>query len=272
MNQNPFTLTELKDGIHKLVFDLPGEKVNKLSVKTLESLEEMIDSLAKKKDVSALIVMSGKSDVFIAGADIKEFEPAFKDVAFGRKIIDTGQRVFKKIAALPFPVLAAIHGACLGGGCELSLACSHRIATDHPKTLIGLPETTLGIIPGWGGTQRLPRLVGLKTGTEMIVTGKPQKGSRAYKIGLVDALSTPEFLEERAIEFLKKIKFKRKRQARKTNWMNWALESNPLGRAFLFSRFKKAILEKTKGFYPHPSRPRCDLKNLHLAPGRRAQN
>lgn len=242
-----FTLDEIKEGVFHLTFDLPGEKVNKLSTDTLEELEKILDEL-KNQPIKALVFSSGKKDLFIAGADIKQFGPAFKDPALARKIIETGQRVFRKIETLPFPVIAAIHGACLGGGCELALACSHRIATDHPKTVIGLPETTLGLIPGWGGTQRLPRVVGLKTATEMIVTGKPVNGQKSYKIGLIDALVPPEFLLEKAVAFAHNPK-----KAHKKRGLFYLLfESNPIGRALLFSKFKRRIQETTKGFYPAP--------------------
>lgn len=252
MTSSPFTLTDLGEGVHKLVFDLPGEKVNKLSVEVLQELEKIIDPLSQRKDVTALIIISAKKDIFIAGADIKQFEPAFKDPVYGRKIIENGQNVFNKLSKLPFPTIAAINGACLGGGCELALACTYRIATDSPKTVIGLPETSLGIIPGWGGTQRLPRLIGLQAGTEMVVSGKPISGSKAYKKGLVDAMAAPEFLESFAIDFAKKIKVKPLKRKNRGGLSQWLLEKNPAGRAFLFSQFKKGIIKQTKGFYPAP--------------------
>ena len=237
-----FTLTEKEDGIYTLVFDTPSEKVNKLSLETLEQLEKLLDDLCQKENVKAVIFLSGKKDQFVAGADIKQFGPAFKDPAFGQKLIETGQRVFYKISKLPFPFVAAIDGVALGGGCELALACSHRIATDNPKTLIGLPETTLGIIPGWGGTQRLPRLLGLKLGTEMIVTGKPVSGLKALKIGLVDALSPPEFLQERALKFVKALPPRKKDKKDLLYWL----------RPIFFAWTRREILKKTKGFYPAP--------------------
>lgn len=246
-----FAVSELQEGIYQLSIDLPGEKVNKLSVATLEELERAIDDL-RGKPIKALIVLSGKRDQFIAGADIKQFEAAFKDLALGQKIIETGQRVFNKIAALPFPVIAAIHGAALGGGCELALACSHRIATDHPKTLIGLPETTLGLIPGWGGTQRLPRLVGLKAALELIVSGKPVKALKAYKLGLVDKVAAPEFLVDTALEFAQTVNHCSKEKRLKKGVNYWLFESNPLGRALLFWRARRGIIKTTRGFYPAP--------------------
>lgn len=248
MTTSPFKLTEIENGIYKLVFDLPDSKVNILSVETMKALGDIIDKLQGMKDVKGLIILSGKKDSFIAGADIKQFKPAFIDRALGEKLIAQGQEVYNKLSNLPFPVVAAINGICLGGGTELILACKYRIATDIPATSIGLPETQLGIFPGWGGTQRLPRLIGLQKGIEMIASGKPVNAKKAYKLGLVDQLAVPEFLEATALEFIKHPK----RHEAPSGVVNWLLEKNPLGRALLFSLARKSILKQTKGFYPAP--------------------
>jgi 3-hydroxyacyl-CoA dehydrogenase/enoyl-CoA hydratase/3-hydroxybutyryl-CoA epimerase len=162
-----------------------------------------------------------------------------------------------KLEQLPFPTIASIHGACLGGGLELALACTYRIATDHPKTQIGLPEVSLGIIPGWGGTQRAPRLMGLTEGLNLVVSGKPIKAQKAWKLHLVDSLMAWEFKEEKTLEFVnfcltdkgrKEILNRRK----PTGLKYWLLEANPLGRTIIFDQAKKQILSKTKGFYPAP--------------------
>lgn len=254
---SPFNFTIDRDGIATIIFDLPNEKINKLSNETLLTLEKLLDEIKNSPDIKILIFRSAKKDIFIAGADIKQFEPAFKDAALGKAIIDTGQRVFNKLAALPFPTIAAINGACMGGGTELALACTYRLASDNPKTQIALPETTLGIIPGWGGTQRLPRLIGLKNGLEMIVSGKPQKAAKALKIGLVDGLYAPEFEEEKVKEFAKRAisadgAKKAKGRRYKPGFTGFLLEGNPLGRALLYSMTRKAILKQTKGHYPAP--------------------
>lgn len=254
---SPFNFTLDRDGIGTIVFDLPNEKVNKLSNETLLSLEKLLDEIKDNKDIKVLVIRSPKKDIFIAGADITQFLPAFDDPALGRKIIETGQRVYNKLAALPFPTVAAINGACLGGGTELALACKYRLASDNPKTVIALPETTLGIVPGWGGTQRLPRLIGLRNGLEMIVSGKRIDAKKALKMGLVDGIYAPEFEEESVREFAKKVTTEegaKKAKARRyqPGLSGWALEGNPLGRSFLYSQVKKAILKQTKGHYPAP--------------------
>jgi len=252
-----FTLKKNDDGIYRLVFDLPGEKVNKFSLPVLEELEAIIDELAKDKSAKALLITSGKEDIFIAGADLHGFAPAFKDPALLDKLLQTGHRVFNKLEALPFPSVALINGACLGGGMEFALACTYRIATDNPKTSLGLPETSLGIIPGWGGSQRAPRLVGLVEGVSMIAGARPVNGLKAYKIKLVDAYVSAPFAEGKALEFIndvltekgaKKVLTERQRGG----LMTWVLEKNPIGRAFFFKKAKAEILKKTKGHYPAP--------------------
>ena len=254
-----------------MVFDLPGEKVNKLWLPELEELEKLIDQLAARKDIKALVIKSTKPDVFIAGADLKKFEGAFKEKGKVEEGIRLGHRVFSKIENLPFPTIAVIHGPCLGGGMELALACTYRVATDSPKTLLGLPETSLGIIPGWGGTQRMPRVVGLLEGLNLILSGKPVKAPRAYKLHLVDALVASEFKEEKVAEFIntiltsagrKKVLEQRKGRGLK----HLLLEANPLGRAFVFHKAKKDVLQKTQGHYPAPLLALDVIKNTYGKP------
>lgn len=256
------------DGIGELVFDLPGEKVNKLWLPQLEELEKILDQLATRKDIQVLVIRSGKPDVFIAGADLKSFEGAFKDRSKLENGIRLGHRVFNKIENLPFPTIAVIQGPCLGGGMELALACTYRVATDSPKTLLGLPETSLGITPGWGGTQRAPRLVGLLEGMNLILTGKPIKALKAYKIHLVDALVPAEFQDEKIAEFVasvltesgrKKVLARRKSKG----LQHWLLEANPLGRAFVYWKAEKDIRKKTQGNYPAPLLALQVIKNTH---------
>lgn len=244
-------------GIANLVFDLPGEKVNTFSLPVLEQLEGILDAAAQNKDIKAMTISSGKENVFIAGADLHSFEPMAHDPSHVEKMIETGHRVFDKLSQLPFPTVALINGACLGGGLELALACTYRLVSDHPKTLLGLPEVTLGIIPGWGGTQRMPRLVGLMEGLPLILGGKPIKANKAWKIKLADALVAAEFFDGQSSNFVnycltpegeKNIYNRRKRNGLKFQ----LLENNPLGRSIVFCKAEKDVLNKTKGQYPAP--------------------
>jgi 3-hydroxyacyl-CoA dehydrogenase/enoyl-CoA hydratase/3-hydroxybutyryl-CoA epimerase len=251
-----FSLVVDGDGIATLTFDLPGKKVNVFTKEVMIELERQIDSLAKRTDVKALLLRSGKPDSFIAGADVRAFAPAFEKPELLETLIRNGHNTFNKIENLPFPTIALIHGACLGGGLECALAFKYRVATDSPKTIIGLPETTLGIIPGWGGSQRLPRLTGLAKGLEMILSGRPLKGVQAYKCHLVDALVAAEFREEKVREFIRSILKEsgqqKVQQARKKGFGSVLLEDNPLGRSVLFSKARKEMLKKTKGHYLAP--------------------
>lgn len=196
-----FHLSLDKEGIATVVFDLPGEKVNKFSRQVLQELNALIDQLMERKDIQALLFLSGKKDGFIAGADLNEFLAASKNPAIIEELLEQGRKTFLKIRSLPFPTIALIHGACVGGGLEFALFCNYRIVTDHPKTALSFPETSIGIFPGWGGTQTAPRLVGLMKGAEMIVSGKALNGLQAYKSHLADEIVAPEFLEEKGREF-----------------------------------------------------------------------
>lgn len=252
-----FQLQIAPDGIAELKFNLPDEKVNKFSLPVMEELERQIDLLTKNSTIKLLKLTSGKEDTFIAGADLHSFEPAFDDPSIAEKIIQTGQRVFTKWQNLPFPTVAIIHGACLGGGLEYALSCTYRVVSDHPKTQLALPEVTLGIFPGWGGTQRLPRLIGLSEGLNMILTGKAIPAVKAFKMHLADAIVPWQFLPQAADDFIKEVLTpagKKRVEARRKEkkWLPFLLESNPLGRSLLFSQSKKAVVEKTKGHYPAP--------------------
>lgn len=254
---NAFKLSVDNDGIGHLVFDLPGEKVNKFSPEVLDELDKCIDEAAKNKQIKVLAISSGKDNIFIAGADLHSFEPIFKDPSKGAEIISRGHRVFNKLQNLPFPTVALINGACLGGGMELALACTYRVVSDSPKTLLGLPEVTLGIVPGWGGTQRMPRLIGLTESLPMILGGKPVKGLKAWKMKLADAIVAAEFFKDGTHKFLKECitpegKKNILKRRERSGIKNALLENNPLGRAFVYRTAKKDILKKTKGHYPAP--------------------
>lgn len=252
-----FRFTVDNQGIGRLVFDLPGEKINKFSLPVLKELEGHLDAAAANPEIKLLAISSAKEGIFIAGADLHSFEPMATDPSHVEVMIETGHRVFNKLASLPFPSVALINGACLGGGMEMSLACTYRLASDHPKTLLGLPEVTLGIIPGWGGTQRMPRLVGLLEGLPLILTGKPVKANKAWKIKLIDALVAAEFFEARSEEFLKRCLTSEGRKQiaarRKLKGLKHLIfEANPVGRSFVFYRAEKDVVSKTKGHYPAP--------------------
>ncbi len=186
-----------RDGLAFLILDRPAERVNTLNAPIVAVMEILLDQAAHDKNVRGLIVTSAKPGSFIAGADVREIE-ALRSVQEAESASRKGQRLFDALERLPFPVVAAINGTCLGGGTELALACHYRVAADDPRTEIGLPEVRLGIVPGWGGTQRLPRRIGLAPALDIILAGKSLNAKRALKAGLVDAVAPPEYLLEAA--------------------------------------------------------------------------
>jgi 3-hydroxyacyl-CoA dehydrogenase / enoyl-CoA hydratase / 3-hydroxybutyryl-CoA epimerase len=175
------------DKICLLTFDRPESGANIFDAATLRELSENLDVIEKEASLKGVIVTSGKKSIFIAGADLKTL---LRQAQTGqlRAFIAEGQRVMNRLAALNVPTVAAIHGACAGGGYELTLACDYRVASDDPATRIGLPETTLGLIPAWGGATRLPRLIGAEKAADVILNGKLHSAQEALRLGLVDEI------------------------------------------------------------------------------------
>jgi 3-hydroxyacyl-CoA dehydrogenase / enoyl-CoA hydratase / 3-hydroxybutyryl-CoA epimerase / enoyl-CoA isomerase len=185
---------ELGDRIGLLAIDVDGRSVNALSHAVWNDLLVAVQ-LAGSKALSGLLIASGKPGQFVAGADLNELLAVMdRPIEVIHQAFDLGRVVLSLLRDLPFPAIALIDGPCLGGGLELALACDDRVAGNAPKTILGLPETTLNLIPGWGGTQRLPRLVGLQAALEMILSGKPITPTDAKTIGLISVLGDREQL------------------------------------------------------------------------------
>lgn len=236
-----------------LEWDLVGEKVNKLSSPIMVRLKEIVAELGKSK-YKAVVLISRKPKIFIAGADIEEIKKISTKEEYA-KVLTQAHDILNALEDLPMPTIAAINGACLGGGCELVLACDYRICSDSPDTKIGLPEVRLGIIPGFGGCVRLPRVVGLPASLDIILAGKSVDGRKAEKIGLVDASVPAEQLEARAMKMAReKIAEggkKRKKFYRASGAMNKFMDSF-IGRPVVYSQARKGVMKETKGFYPAP--------------------
>jgi len=253
---NALKFTIDKSGVANLAFDLVDEKVNKLSKPVMEQLEMALNVIEGNRAIRVLIITSDKKDIFIAGADINEIKDIrTKEDAFAK--VSRGQNLISRIAELKIPTVAVINGACLGGGLELALACKYRVAISNKKTLLGLPEVNLGIIPGFGGTQRLPKLIGLVESLKIILSGKPIDYQKAFKIGLVDDIIREEFLEEKLSEFVTKIIQKSEgniylEKRRKALNKRFFVESILLQKYLIFYLAKKDLFEKTKGQYPAP--------------------
>ncbi len=226
-----------------LTFDREGASANLFDGPTLEELSAHLDTIAARTEVIGLLIRSAKPRIFIAGADLKLLAAARDEEL--RKLIEFGQQTFQKLASLDCTTVAAIHGACVGGGFELALACDWRVASDSSATKIGLPETGLGILPAWGGTTRLPRLIGLPAALPLILGGKILSARAAKAKGLVDAVVPQENLETFAATFF----IKGKRQPDR----KLLLYHNPLGVRFIAWRARKALLKQTHGLYPGPA-------------------
>ena len=242
-----------RSGVANLIFDLPDEKINKLSKNVLEELERAINVIDGNKAIRVLLISSHKKDIFIAGADINEIR-SIVDEKDAHQKVSRGQEILNKLAKIEIPTIAVIKGACLGGGLELALACRYRVAVLNSKTQLGLPEVNLGIIPGFGGTQRLPALVGLEESLKIILSGKAIDGEKAFKIGLVDEAIHEEFLEESLSSFVteiikngKKNKFLLKRNSNSRK--RFYTESLLMKKHLIFYFAQKDLWEKTKGHY-----------------------
>ncbi len=196
MSTPNWTLSRDAAGVAWLTLDVPGASTNVLTRAVLAELGERLDQLLAAPP-RGLIIRSGKAAGFIAGADIDEFE-ALPDAAAARALVQRGWDLYNRVAALPFPTLALIRGHCMGGGVELALACRYRVVVDEPATRLALPEVLLGIVPGWGGMARLPRLVGPAAALDMMLTGKGVDAARARRMGLADLAVPPRVMERAA--------------------------------------------------------------------------
>lgn len=248
------------DGVAVVLIDRADEAMNTLGVDLVTELATVVERL-ELDDVRAVVIGSAKSD-FLAGADIRMFD-AFSDPEVAIDALTANHAIFQRIEDLHRtagkPVVAAIDGACLGGGLELALTASMRICTDSPGTQLGQPEVQLGVIPGGGGTQRLPEVIGLAASLEMIVAGRPVRHRKARKMGLVDEVVPSEVLldiaRKRAREAIGRVEGERARLEMSTRSLQrLALERNPAGRSLLFRKATDTMLEATGGHYPAPKR------------------
>ena len=190
------------DHIRVLTFDRPDSGANIFDAATLDELDEHLDAVEKDASLRGLIITSAKKSIFVAGADLKTLLQAAKTGEM-RGFIERGQQVFNRLADLKMPTVAAIHGASAGGGYEVALACDYRVASDDPSTRIGLPETSLGLLPAWGGCTRLPRVIGAEKAAEVILKGKLYSAQEALKLGLVDEIAPRDQVLDRAREKLR---------------------------------------------------------------------
>ena len=233
--------------IATLTLGSPDERVITLTPSRLGSFREALDRV-KASGVRGLVIRAPSLDSFCVGADISLIQ-GVTDPSRGAALAIEGQEAYNILEDLPCVTVAAISGPCVGGGCELVLACDFRVASDTSATSIGLPETKLGILPGFGGTYRLPRLVGLPKALDIILAGKTLRSAQALKAGLIDEVTHTDDLVRRAEEIARGKRTPRRRSRR---FMDRLLSNNPLGRAIVKRSALKATLKQTKGFYPAP--------------------
>jgi 3-hydroxyacyl-CoA dehydrogenase / enoyl-CoA hydratase / 3-hydroxybutyryl-CoA epimerase len=236
------------DGVLVVTMDVPGERVNTLSRALMGEFEAFLTDLEGGLGVTGVVLASGKPESFVVGADIRDFS-GIRSAREGEELSRAGQALLDRLAALSMPVVAAIHGPCLGGGLELALACRYRVASDDARTAVGLPEVMLGLIPGAGGTQRLPRLAGLVTGLDLILTGRSLKASRALRAGIVDEVVPQPILVQVARQAAKRLA-EGKTQPRRPG-LSW---KERLLRPLIVRKARATVREKSGTHYPAPWR------------------
>ena len=256
---------DLDNGIATVLLDRAGEPVNTIGPAIFDDFAAVVDRLESDPEIKAVVFGSAKASTFLAGADIRFFE-TLTDADEASDVIRELHALFARIEDLHTvhakPVVMAIHGACLGGGLEFALTGSMRIATDGDATQLGQPEVQLGVLPAGGGTQRLPKLVGIAAALDMILTGRPAHPHRARKIGLVDEVVPVQVLFDiartRAAESIGNLEASGGTSVKSflapSHLQALALEQNPVGRRVLFKKAEDAMLSKTKGLYPAPKR------------------
>jgi 3-hydroxyacyl-CoA dehydrogenase/enoyl-CoA hydratase/3-hydroxybutyryl-CoA epimerase len=248
---------EVEGGVATALLDVQAETLNVLDDAVADEFAALLQRLEQDPAVKGVVLASGKKDSFIAGAKIDLFAKA-STAAEAEALSRGAQRRFDEVERWKKPVVVAIHGVCLGGGLEWSMACHWRIASDDPRTQLGLPETQLGVIPGAGGTQRMPRLIGVQAALDLICAGKSVKARKALKLGLVDEVVPAPILLQVARERVRGLAAGALRRGQRSQGGpvarlgKAALEDTPVGRALVFRMARKAVLAKTKGHYPAP--------------------
>ena len=242
---------EVIEKVAVVTIDVPGETMNTLKGPFADEIREVLQQIEAEPQVKGVVFTSGKPDSFIAGADISMLA-ACKTTDEAEGLAKSCHAIFAELEQLDLPVVAAIHGVCLGGGLEFAMACHARVCSADDKTRLGLPEVQLGLLPGGGGTQRLPRLVGVAKALDMMLTGKQLRAKQALKMGLVNEVVPKQRLLETAIRLAKQGKPAKKAPPR--DMMGKVLETNSLGRKVMFDQARKQLQAKTKGNYPAPER------------------
>ena len=254
--QRPTLIVEREsDGAHSLRLDVPDRSINVVTQQLLDDLDAALAWLETETRRTVLVVRSGKKTGFLAGADLREFAGVVR-AAEASAISARGQAVFSRLAALAIPTIAVIHGPCLGGGLELALACDYRLVFDRPDTQLGLPEIELGLLPAWGGTVRLPRVVGLERALAVLLGGKRLTAPEALAWGLADTTANEERSLRREVEALLLRATMKGKVCRRwlpiRTWRQRLLESHFLGRRVIFRAAERSVRARTPEEMPAP--------------------
>jgi 3-hydroxyacyl-CoA dehydrogenase/enoyl-CoA hydratase/3-hydroxybutyryl-CoA epimerase len=259
MSEDKYATLEIEDDIAYICVDVKDERVNTLSTPMTDRFENILTELKATDGLEGAVIYSGKEDNFIAGFDIKELKQFTQDQTGLRELVERGHRLMASFEEVGIPFVAAIHGSCLGGGLEVAMACQARVATDADSTKLGLPEVQLGVIPGAGGTQRLPRLVGLQTGMQMILQSKQHNARKAKKIGLVDEVVHPGIAKEVAADLARSLsnqpgkpsrRFKEFLEDPASEAMEFAARTP--ARKFIFDQAREMTRKNAGDSYPAP--------------------
>eukprot|EP00924_Labyrinthula_sp_SR-Ha-C_P015917 maker-scaffold_4-snap-gene-13.49-mRNA-1 protein AED:0.08 eAED:0.08 QI:26/1/1/1/1/1/3/86/772 len=249
-SQNFFHIEKSGDGVAFVTLDSKSAKVNTLGSGVFPEFVSLVSTVESDPGINAVVFLSGKKDSFIVGADIGELDGVIS-LEDGIELSKRGQEHISLLAKSSVHFISAINGPCLGGGLEFALACDYRIASSNSKTKLGLPEVKLGLLPGAGGTQRLPKLIGIQNALKLCTTGQNLNAVRAKRMGLVDEVADPNALKEAAHQAaLRIISGKSGKKKTKFNAMKFLLEGNPLGRRVLFDQAEKMAAKQTLGNYP----------------------
>ena len=250
-SQPALQLAVRDQGIAVVTFDQPNSRANTLGQAVQAEFEALLGQLANRSDLRGLVLQSAKPGIFIAGADLRELGSLPSDPAQGRALVQRGLAIIAGFEKLPFPTVAAIDGACMGGGLELALGFDYRLAGTNPKTELGLPEVKIGLFPGWGGTQRLTRIIGPALAAELICAGETVKAERARELGIVFDVVPSERLFEEAVRLIEWAQQSGEWQTARTR------KQQPVGlsedqQSFIFAVARAQVLTKTKGQLPAP--------------------
>ncbi|MEZ4829635.1 MAG: 3-hydroxyacyl-CoA dehydrogenase NAD-binding domain-containing protein [Bacteroidia bacterium] len=246
--RNPHLNVEIRNNIAVIWLDQQDSVVNTISPELILAFAKVVDEIEKNDSIHGVVLISGKKD-FIAGADVSRFLKMAPEEAAESGMI--GHGILNRIASSRKNYISAIHGACLGAGLEIALACHGRIATNEKTTCFGLPEVKIGLIPGGGGTQRLPRLIGISPALDMMLSGRNVYVHEASRLGLTDIVCNREQLADAAIQMAKKSRIRRKS---KLSFSRKFIELLPATRALIFQKAREKVMEQTLGNYPAPLR------------------